>query len=381
MNKKQPNGREKMFNRLTLIAAAAGIAAPAALMLSASANAADFKTTYDEIVAAAKEEPPVQCCTGMSPKESQPIVDAFVALYPDVPEPNDFECFSEDATQRVVAEWSAGATQVDVLDTDTEILETLEKDNLTHVQDWSIFDGSPVEIDPRYLSYNGRIVSIGQAHRIIWYNPSLLSYEDAPKTIEECADPKYKGMIAVDVRPSGFFEFMEDAGGPWSDDKAREWAAALAKNDPLWIRGTSQAFQVLSSGERALICGHQLHGLFRSGRTDPNDANAVVQFIIPKQTVVRDYIRLGIAPEPLAPNGAILFAAFMGSDKGQTAIAEANPGYASPYIDGSFTQVAIDKAGAEILQAEQEVLGPVTEKVKEIMLTEWGFPSPVPKKK
>jgi len=370
-----------MLKRLTLILTAAGMAAPAALLLSASVNAAEFKTTYDEILAAAKEEDAVQWCTGMSPKESQPIVDAFVALFPDVPEPNDFECFSEDATQRVVAEWEAGATQVDVLDTDTEILETLEKDNLTHVQDWSVFDGSPVAIDPRYLSYNGRIVSIGQAHRIIWYNPSLLSFEDAPKSIEECADPKYKGIIAVDVRPSGFFEFMEDAGGPWSDDEAREWAAAMAKNEPLWIRGTSQAFQVLSSGERALICGHQLHGLFRSGRTEPNDENAVVQFIIPKQSVVRDYIRLGLAPEPLSPNGTLLFSAFMGSDKGQAAIASANPGYASPYIKGSFTQMAIEEAGAEILQATQEVLGPVTGKVKEIMLTEWGFPSPVPKKK
>ena len=316
----------------------------------------------------------------MSPKESQPIVDAFVALYPGVPEPNDFECFSEDATQRVVAEWRAGATQVDVLDTDTEILETLDKQNLTHVQDWSIFDGTPVKIDPRYLSYKGRILSIGQAHRVIWYTPKILSYEDAPKSIEECADPKYKGILAADVRPT-FFEFMKEAGGPWSDDKIRSWAAAMAKNKPLWIRGTSQAFQVLSSGERGLICGHQLHGLFRSGRTKPNDPNAVVKYIIPKQSIVRDYIRLAIAPKPLAPNGTLLFSAFMASNKGQTAIADANPGYASPYIDGSFTQIAIKKAGAKILQAPQEVLGPVTAKLKKLILTEWGFPTRVPKKK
>lgn len=131
-----------MPNRLMSVFVAAGVAIMVPLALPGSANAAEFKTTYDEILAAAKQEDPVQWCTGMSPKESQPIVDAFMALFPDVPEPNDFECFSTDATQRVVAEWSAGATQVDVLDTDTEILEQLEEENLTYVADWSVFDGS-----------------------------------------------------------------------------------------------------------------------------------------------------------------------------------------------------------------------------------------------
>ena len=361
---------------LTILVAVGAVSAFGA---SAPASAQGFKSTYDEILAAAKEEAPVQWCTGMGPDELQPIVDAFVKLYPDVPEPNDFECFGEDATQRVVSEWTAGAPQVDILDTDTEILETLEADNSTHVQDWSIFDGTPVEIDPRYLSYNGRILSIGQAHRVIWFNPSIISREDAPQTIEECADPKYKGMLAADVRPS-FFEFMEGAGGPWSEDEMREWAKGVAANEPLWIRGTSHGFQVLSSGERGIICGHQLHGLFRGDRTDPNEENAVVQFIIPKQVIVRDYIRLALAPEPISPNGTLLFAAFLASNKGQEAIAQANPGYASPYIEGSYTQKAHAAVGAEILQAPQEAIAAVSDKMQDIILTEWGFPSPAARK-
>lgn len=358
------------------------IAASAAVMsfaLASSANAADFKSTYDEIVAAAKQEPAVQWCTGMEPSESQPIVDAFVALFPDVPEPNDFECFSEDATQRVLSEWVAGATQVDILDTDTEVLETLEKDDLTHVQDWSVFNGTPVEINPRYLSYNGRILSIGTALRVIWFNPSVVSREDAPKSFMECTDPKYKGILATDVRPS-FFEMMEEAGGPWSDEQLKEFAAGMAANEPLWTRGSSHNFQVLSSGERGLNCGQQFHGLFRGGRTDPDDPNAVVQFIIPKEVIARDYIRLALAPEPNAPNGTILFAAFMASDKGQAAIAEANPGYSSPYLEGSLAETQIKKAGATVYQASQEQIGAVSDRMKEIILTEWGFPKPVPRK-
>ena len=115
-----------MLNRLMPALAVPGLAAVAALALTAGASAQDFKKTFDEIVAAAKEEPAVQWCTGLGPDESQPIVEAFAKAFPGVPEPNDFECAGEEATQRVVSEWTAGAPQADVLDGDTEILETLE---------------------------------------------------------------------------------------------------------------------------------------------------------------------------------------------------------------------------------------------------------------
>jgi iron(III) transport system substrate-binding protein len=358
----------------TSIFAASGIGAVLGLALSSGAFAQDFKSTYDEIVAAAKAEPPLQWCTGLGPDESQPIVDAFVKLYPDVPEPNDFECFGEDATQRVISEWTAGVTQVDIINVDTEIVETLDKNNQTHLQDWSVFDGTPVAIDPRYLSYKGRFFNTGFNHRVIWFNPKILSREDAPKSFEECADPKYKGILAMDVRPT-FFEMMEAAGGPWSEAYLKQWAAGVAANEPLWTRGAAHNFRVLSSGERGLNCGQQLHGLFRGGNTDPNDPNAAVQFIIPKQVPVRGYQTTAIAPQPNAPNATILFGAFLASDKGQAAIADANPGYASPFVEGSFTNKVIKEAGAEILQPDKEVIGAVADRLNEIILTEWGFPS------
>lgn len=335
---------------------------------------AQVKATYDEIVAAAKKEPPVQWCTGMTPKETNPLVAAFKKAYPDVPQVNNFECAGQDATQRVLSEWKAGAPQVDLLDADDEILQAMDDQNLTLVPNWSVFNGSPVEIDPRNIFYKGRILTVGQAHRIIWYNPKILKFEDAPKSIEDCANPKYKGLIAQDVRPA-IFEFMQDAGGPWSDEKLKAWAAGMKANNPLWVRGAAHAFQVLSSGERGLICGQQLHGLFR-GNMDPADPKAPVQYIIPNPSIARDYDRLAIAPKPLAPNATLLFAAFLASSKGQTAMAEVNPGYASVFIEGSYTQKAYQKFNAKILRASQEVISKYAEKQNKIILGEWGFPSP-----
>ena len=48
-----------------LLSTAAGLAGLFALLGSAHAQ---VKATYDEIVSAAKKEPPVQWCTGMSAK-------------------------------------------------------------------------------------------------------------------------------------------------------------------------------------------------------------------------------------------------------------------------------------------------------------------------
>lgn len=360
-------------------ATAAGVAALGALVSASVAHAQDIKTKYEDILAAAKKEPPVQWCTGLSPKESGPLVDAFRKLYPDVPRPANIECFGQDTTQRVLSEWRARAPQVDVMDADDEMLELLDRQNLSLVQDWSVFKGTPVEVDPSYIFYKGRILTLGQAHRVIWYNPKVIPTAEAPKTIEACADPKYKGKLAADVRPA-FFELLKDAGGPWDDDKLKAWAKGMRDNNPLWVRGTAQAYQVLASGERGLICGHQLHGLWRAGST-PDDDNAPVKYIIPNPSMARDYIRLAIAPRPLAPNGTILFSAFLASNNGQKAIAEINPGYASVLIPGSFTHTAYQKAGASILRASQEANAKVADKQAKIILTEWGFPAATPAKK
>jgi ABC-type Fe3+ transport system substrate-binding protein len=376
-NNNEQTQEGEMRSWKTSIFTASGLAAMAAFAWAGAAFAQDFKKTYDEIVATAKSEPAVQWCTGLGPDESQPIVDAFMKLYPDVPEPNDFECFGEDATQRVISEWEAGVTQVDIINVDTEIVEDLDKNNKTHLQDWAVFKGTPIEIDPRYLSYGGRFFNTGFNHRVIWFNPTLLKREDAPKSFDECADPKYKGILAMDVRPT-FFEMMKEAGGPWDEQHLKEWAAAIAKNEPLWTRGAAHNFQVLSSGERGLNCGQQLHGLFRGKKIDPTDPNAPVQFIIPKQVLVRGYQTTAIAPQPNAPNGTILFGAFLASDKGQAAIAESNPGYASPFAEGTFTNRVIKEAGAEILFPEKETIGSVADKLNQIILTEWGFPSAAP---
>ena len=357
-----------LFSRMVYLA---GLGA---LLLPVSAQA-QMKTKYEDILAAAKKEPPVQWCSGMSSAETQPLVDAFKKAYPDVPEINDFECSGQDATQRVLTEWKARVTQVDLLDTDTEILLAMEQQNLTHVQDWSVFKGSPIEVDPTYIFYKGRVLTVGQAQRVIWFNPKVIKFEDAPKSFEECADPKYKGLIAADVRPA-LFELSKDVGGPWDDAQLKKWAAGMKANNPLWVRGASHAYQVIASGERGINCGQQLHGLFRGAKSiDPSLPTAPVQFIIPKQSIARDYTRLVIAPKPNAPNATILFAAFLASEKGQTAMAEMNPGYSSVFIKGSYSQKAYEKFGAKVLRASQEDLAKVTDRVTNVILTEWGFPA------
>lgn len=359
--------------------AAAVLTVPALLLAACGGEGGEgdglFESSYDDIVEAAASEPPVQWCTGMDPFEYEPLVDGFHEMFPDIPRPEAFECSGEEATQRTITEWESGNTVVDVIDLDTEILKQIDDNDETHVQDWTVFDGTPVEVDPGNYQYNGRITLVGSAHYIIAYNSEQESPETVPQSYEECTDPQYQGRIVTDIRPR-MFEMMQDGGGPWSDDDLREWAAGMAANEPFWVRGTAQSVQVLSSAERTIHCPLQLHGLFTGNPDrDPGGPNSVIEFVMPRQTEVRDYLRLGIAPEPNAPNAAILFVAWMTSDHGQIVLGEVNPGYSSPTIPGTYAYELYQQTGAEILRSTQEQIAEISERQNQIVLEEWGFPS------
>ncbi len=267
-----------------------------------------------------------------APKESQGLVDAFKKMYSDVPEPNDYECFGQDTTQRVLAEWKARATQADMMDADDEVLQTLETQNLSLVPDCPCSRHAG-QIDPTYIFYKGRIVTVGRLTGSSGTNPKILPSTKAPKSNAECADPKYRASSPPTcARPSS---------------RCSRTQAAVGRRDAAQVGGRREGersavdprdgpgFQVLASGERGLICGHQLHGLFRSDRTDPADPSAPVQFIIPNPSMARDYIRLAFAPKPNAPNATLLFAAFSARTRGRRPIAAINPGYASVLIEAA----------------------------------------------
>lgn len=332
----------------------------------------EHELTYEALVAAAANEPPVHFCQAMDiVLEWEPIVDHFVAEFPDVPRPEASECNGTESRERVLAEWQAGLQDVDVASMATDFVERIMDNDLGAVVDWSVFDGTPLEVDPKYVGPENRMLGVAGGNGFIVYNSELISFEDAPKSIEECADPKYRGQIAVDIRPTRIVDFLPH----WGPDGMREWAEGILANEPLWVRGGGPMVIALQSGERAFGCPVHMHALFRGVRAVDDDDH-VLQYIF----VSGDhspYIMPTFSPNPKSPNGVMLFGAWMASPQGHAAYSAICPCYDDPWQPGTWKYDEHQRFGTQPVTTNEdtwEVMGMASEAF-EILQGVWGNPT------
>lgn len=85
------------------------------------------------------------------------------------------------------------------------------------------------EVDPRLNPDSGNWVAYAARSRVIFYNPTLISEEDLPKSILELTDPAWKGKFAY--APSGAFvstvTYLINVIG---EDQTRAWLQGIKAN-------------------------------------------------------------------------------------------------------------------------------------------------------
>lgn len=91
---------------------------------------------------------------------------------------------------------------------------------------------------------------IGFRTREIVANTNLLSSVDAPKTLRELTDPKWKGKVAIAYPLFGTtsFHFMA-LRQKWGDPAWREWCAGLVRNEAKIVDGNSVVVKLVGAGE------------------------------------------------------------------------------------------------------------------------------------
>jgi ABC-type glycerol-3-phosphate transport system substrate-binding protein len=159
--------------RMTLIAAAAFLSSGALAAAEHQPADAGFKDSYDAIVAAAAEEPALHFCQTFSDEEWTAFSEGFKAAYPNIKDIEISECNGTEPRERVIVEWKAGRTDVDVMNVGGDMEERLEREDIGAIPDWSVFDGSPLAIDKEDLAYGGRIVQVGSSTDAIVFNKTL----------------------------------------------------------------------------------------------------------------------------------------------------------------------------------------------------------------
>jgi len=147
-------------------------------------------------------------------------------------------------------------------------------------------------IPAEFLDADGYWTGIAARARIILYNTDLVKPEDAPKSIFDLTQPKWKGKVAF-ARPlfgtaltqaAALFQLL----GP---EKAKAFFEALKANDVILAEGNAHAKDLVASG-LALVC-----------LTDTDDANVALRDKKPVAVVFPDQDGIGTF---MIPNAVML---------------------------------------------------------------------------
>jgi iron(III) transport system substrate-binding protein len=387
--------RARRGTRVTARAAQSAGRAGAALFIAAAIGAAwtlpaaahepqdaGFKNTYEEIVAAAESEPAMHFCQTFSREEWAAFIAGFEEMFPNIKPIDTSECNGTEPRERVVVEWQADRYDVDAMNIGSDMMNRINDEDIGAVPDWSVFNGTPLEISPDAIAFDGRVVGVGSSTDAIVFNPNLISRDEVPKSFEECADPKHKGQLIVDIRPGGRFAMMPHFLG---EEGVVEWAKGVAANEPLWARSSAPITVALLQGERPVVCGVQIHGILRGFvEAAPGGVlaeGAPLDFVVPPDhSNSPGYVSPVIAKYPNAPNTALLLIAYAASNP--QAIDAVNPGYGSPSVKGNWKSAYFANAG---LKPNYPPEGPwavpdYAERASNLISEAWGHPKAVVKR-
>ena len=235
----------------------------------------------------------------------QRMQEALDKQYPGI-KIESFESIPEPLVQRIIAESQAGKpAAVDVIQSGSlrALRPLIDRDMLAPYPGWEKVFG----LDAVYA--NQRLVGGYNLTLPIAYNTKTVSAQEAPKTWEDLADPKWKGRkIIIEARLVPFAML----GTEWGKGKAIELTKKiLSQQQPLIVQGGTTVANALAGGQVSIAVGtyaFTIEGLKKQG--------AAVDWVpvapLPVLTSAE-----GVLKTAAHPNAGRFFAGWMGTPEGQ----------------------------------------------------------------
>ncbi|WP_431861023.1 ABC transporter substrate-binding protein [Azospirillum sp.] len=303
--------------RNTLIGAAAGLAALAALPAMAQTVPEGYPASYKDTIAAANKEGKVVVYSSTDAAQVRPLLDDFKALYPNVTvEYNDLN--STELYNRFISEAAAGAGSGDVLwssamDLQIKLVndgyaQAYQSPELKALPQWSVWKNEAfgTTFEPVIVVYNKRLVPAGDVPK---------THADLAKLLE-AKGAEYKGKVtAYDPERSGVgYLFVTQDAAVWPG--ARDLFRAFGKAGIKLYTSAGAMLERVTSGEH--LIGYNIFGSYALTRSkkDPN-----IGIVYPEDyTLVMS--RVAFIPKAAKnPNAAKLFLDYVLSKRGQTLVA------------------------------------------------------------
>jgi iron(III) transport system substrate-binding protein len=285
----------------------------------------------------------------------QRMQEALDKQYPGI-KIQSFESIPEPLVQRIIAESQAGKpAAVDVIQSGSlrALRPLIERDMLAPFSGWEKDFG----LDAVYA--NQRFVGGYNLTLPIAYNTKMVNPQEAPKTWEDLADPKWKGRkIIIEARLVPFAML----GTEWGKGKAVELTKKiLSQQQPLIVQGGTTVANALAGGQVSLAVGtyaFTIEGLKKQG--------AAVDWVAVSPLPVLTSAE-GVLKTAAHPNAGRFFAGWMGTPEGQK-IRYASRGQAMEVGRNAIGNVAerirtqkpaiileTDKTFASILEIQREL--------------------------
>ena len=275
---------------------------------NATANAAKaFDTVSKDLYPKAKQEGNLIIYSVWDVEHLRGVTDAFMKRYPGI-KATYWQGRNPEIVTRVLTEFQGGQSSVDVILSDNAPpviraaggimpYETVQKEVL-------------VLHDPTLATVSLQIQALS-------YNTKKIKPADLPKSWEDVANPKFKGLVALDdpMRAGPLSSMLAGLKEQWKDEtRFNNFVKGLkALNVPVH-KSTSAMFRLVISGEYAICMPALLHDVFEEkGKGTPVDyIKTVPPVVFPRQA--------GIYAKAPNPNAAKLFAEWAISTEGQQVI-------------------------------------------------------------
>jgi iron(III) transport system substrate-binding protein len=284
---------------------APGAQKPAANATAQAARA--FEKVSKELYPKAKQEGNLIVYSVWDVEHLRVITDAFMKRYPGI-KTTYWQGRNPEIVTRVLTEFQGGQSSVDVI----------LSDNAPPVvrAAGAIMNYDTVQRDVLYI-HDPTLPTVSLQIQALSYNTKKIKPADLPKSWEEVANPKYKGMVALDdpMRAGPLSSMLAGHKAQWKDDnRFNKFVKGLkALNVPVH-KSTSAMFRLVISGEYAICMPALLHDVIEeSHKGTPVDfVKTVAPVVFPRQA--------GIYAKAPNPNAAKLFAEWLISTEGQQTI-------------------------------------------------------------
>ncbi len=282
------------------------------------------------------------------------MVEVFQTRYPFVKV--DYERvggFRE--REKLLSELAGGKVTYDSATlSETQVPVALQA-KLVEMVDWRSLGVHPQHVHPDGFGVNYRSQVFGNA-----YNRKLVPDNVGTKlTWDDCANPKWKGKVAMDIRPRHLEILWQPQS--WGRDRTLAHARQLAVNQAVFERSRDQAMGKLDLGEYPILCGalfFTYYDRMRSGRA--KDLGFTLSDPIPVSMGDVVFVARGAR----YPNAAKLWIVWSLSEEGQGVLDEVE-GSGSPVFPG--TQAAKMIKGKKVINYEPKWRAKADAILKEIV--------------